>query len=62
MNVTVTQPRTGGRTTTKPSAPVLVPAENPAMEAARSARGGVGLYGAFSIETFCSAGPAEPHP
>ena len=57
--MTVTQPRTSGRTATKPSpsAPVLVPAEDPTMEAARGARGGVGLYGAFSIENFCSAGP-----
>lgn len=32
-------------------------AENPVTDAGRSARAGANLYGAFSVENFCSAGP-----
>jgi hypothetical protein len=66
MTVTVTQPRSGGRTAapprtggrqaTAPSTPVLVPDQSPAPDAEQAARAAAGLYGAFSIETFCSAG------
>lgn len=67
MTVTVTQPRTGGRTAAPPRtggrqapapiAPMQVQGENPAADAGAGARAVANLYGGFSIETFCDVGP-----